>query len=260
MNNKIFFSIITCTYNSQKYLYENILSVKNQSFRDFEHIFIDGFSIDKTVSTIKKYQKNHPSQVQIYQRKPQGIADAMNAGIRYAKGKYLIHLHSDDYLYDSKVLEDTVSFLRSHPSYDWIYGQVEVFKDSSDIKYLFPNWKPFQISWSYLLKFADFIPHQAVFIKKSVFNKYGGFDKNNASAMDYDLWLRIRKVTKWRYFNRVISRFRIHPGSKSTGLENFETHVKTRNAVQRHYSNIIEYIMIWLINKLNDRGYKKRIS
>lgn len=259
MKNKIFFSIITCTYNADEYLKNNVQSVEQQTFKNYEHLFIDAFSKDKTVSIIKNYQKRD-IRAKLSQSKAKGIANAMNLGIKHAKGKYLIHLHADDLFHDKSVLSDVHNFLSLHPQYDWIYGQISVFKNSTSLGYVFPGFKPFQLSWGYLLKFVDFIPHQAVFIKKSVFGKFGGFDEFNPSAMDYDLWLRIRNVTKWKYYNRVISNFRIHSGSKSTGLENFENHIKTRNGVQRRYANLFEYALIWLLNRWNDRGYKKRIS
>jgi glycosyltransferase involved in cell wall biosynthesis len=255
-----FFSIITCTLNSQKYLEKNIKSVENQTFKDFEQIFIDGNSGDKTVALIKGYQKNYPHQVKLFQSQPKGIADAMNLGIKKARGKFLIHLHSDDLFYDSKVLNDVHQFLIKHTKYDWIYGQVNILKNSIPVGKVFPDWKIFQISWSYLLKFADFIPHQAVFIKKSVFAKHGLFDRDNPSAMDYELWLRIKDHTTWGYINRVISNFRIHPNSKSTGPINFAKHIEARNQVQKTYSNPLEYLIIWTINQWNDRRYKNRIS
>jgi glycosyltransferase involved in cell wall biosynthesis len=259
MSSQPFFTIITCTLNSQKYLDQNIASVKKQTFKNFEHIFIDGFSKDKTLKIIKSYQKNK-TNVFLFDLKPRGIAQAMNLGIKKAQGKYLIHLHSDDLFHDQKVLEDVYRFLSKNPKYDWIYGQINVIKNDQQINKIFPNLIIFQISWSYLLKFADFIPHQAVFIKKSVFKNHGLFDEKNPSAMDYDFWLRIRNKTNWGFFNRLISDFRIHSDSKSTGKENLAKHIKVRNAVQRKYTNIFEYQIVLLINKLIDWNYKKRIS
>jgi len=90
------FSIITCTYNSEKYLQENINSVESQIFHNFEHVFIDGNSSDKTIEIIKKYQKKYPHTVKLLQCEPKGISNAMNHGINQSSGQYIIHLHSDD--------------------------------------------------------------------------------------------------------------------------------------------------------------------
>src|SRR3989344_3422053 len=101
-----FFSIITCTHNSKKFLAKNIHSVDLQTFTDFEHIFIDGFSTDGTVDVISKYKRNNTKNIRMFRSKAKGISNAMNVGVRKAKGKYILHLHSDDYFYDSGVLND----------------------------------------------------------------------------------------------------------------------------------------------------------
>jgi glycosyltransferase involved in cell wall biosynthesis len=80
---KPFFSIITATLNSEKFLRDNIESVKKQTFQDFEHIFIDGFSNDATVEIIKEYQRERgESKVKIFQYPPKGVTDAFNKGIQ----------------------------------------------------------------------------------------------------------------------------------------------------------------------------------
>ena len=76
------FSIITCTYNSEKFLKKNIESVKKQNFKDFEHIFIDGFSQGGTINIIKNYQTEFPQRVKLFQVEPKGISHAMNEGIK----------------------------------------------------------------------------------------------------------------------------------------------------------------------------------
>ena len=76
------FSIITVSKNSGRYLEKNILSVQNQTFKNFEHIIIDGNSKDKTKSILKKYK----SKLRIISENDKGLYDAMNKGIRLAKG------------------------------------------------------------------------------------------------------------------------------------------------------------------------------
>src|SRR3972149_10861806 len=105
------FSIITCTYMSQRFISKNISSVSSQSYRDFEHIFIDGYSTDGTIEKINQYQKEYPKQVKLYQAPRAGISNAMNIGIKKSEGDFLIHLHSDDSFHDSSVLTDVAAFL-----------------------------------------------------------------------------------------------------------------------------------------------------
>ena len=92
-NKKPFFSIITVTRNSEKYIERNIKSLKNQSFKNFEHIIIDGDSKDKTLQIIKKYRKNVDYFIS---KKDRNMWHAINRGIKVARGEVIGILNSDD--------------------------------------------------------------------------------------------------------------------------------------------------------------------
>ena len=94
-DNRPKFSIITVTKDSQKYLEKNILSVQNQSFKNLEHIIVDGNSKDKTKSILRKYKTN----LKIISENDNGLYDAMNKGIKLAQGDIIGILNSDDYYY-----------------------------------------------------------------------------------------------------------------------------------------------------------------
>jgi len=245
------FSIITCTYNSEKYLSRCIASVRGQTFKDYEHIFIDGYSNDNTIKMIDEY-KAHNKNVRFLQKEKRGISNAMNEGIRDAGGEYIIHLHSDDRFYDPMVLEDTASFLEKYCP-DWIYGKINVLKDNEHRIGIFPDRKVLQYSYKsifgkYLLKFFSFVPHQAVFIKKQVFEVYGYFDESISTAMDPDLWMRIRKKTTWTFFDRIISDFCIGEDTESSSKKNIEQNRKNIETVQRRYMNLFEFAFARLFN------------
>lgn len=215
------FSIITCTKNSARYLKDNIGSVARQTFRDYEHLFVDGYSNDGTKEMISEYQKTNPPRIIFFQTEPKGIADAMNRGIECSRGEYLIHLHSDDYFHDEKALEEVNRFLENNVNPDWIYSkEMQVGSSGREIKV--PNDKAIFKMGSksflsrYLLKYHDFVRHQSVFIKKSVFEKFGYFDESFPIAMDYDFWLRIRNKTHWLFFDRITDCFRMHDDGASS--------------------------------------------
>ncbi|MEI6480334.1 MAG: glycosyltransferase family 2 protein [bacterium] len=242
-----FFSIITCTYNSSKYLEKNILSVKNQNFKDFEHIFIDGFSTDNTLKIIKEYQDEFPNQVKVFQYKPEGISKAMNQGTKESSGEYIIHLHSDDSLFDDNVLSNVAKFLSDSDYPDWIYGQINTLV-GNESRGIFPTkkiWqrKENQFIKSYLLKFYNYIPHQAVFIKKEIFEKFGYFDESLKIGMDPDLWLRLRSKTRWFFCDRIISNFSLRPDAQSSGLKNKEENTIGISLMKRKYLNRFEILV-----------------
>lgn len=248
------FSIITCTYNSAKYIEKNIESVKNQTFQDFEHIFIDGFSSDETIKIIKKYKKEFPDKVKLYQFKPKGISNAMNRGIERISGEYITHLHSDDSFYNNQVLKSVTNFLQLKNNPDWIYGKANVVEEDTTSVGIFPKYKFLQLGGSffgnYLLKFINFVPHQSVFIKPEIFVRYGKFNEKLKSKMDFDLWLRLRKKTNWIFFDRVISNYTIRPGAQSSSKKNRKENQFNFKKVQKQYMTKLELFFSYLINSL----------
>ncbi len=254
------FSIITCTFNSAKYLSKNIESVCEQSFLNFEHIFIDAFSTDATVDIIKNYQKKHPDKVRFFQIKPQGISNAMNEGIKRACGDYLIHLHSDDSFYGSNVLEEVKKFL-SKNNYDWIYGKINVVENDGKQVGVFPSRKLFHRNskdWlgKVMFNFFNYIPHQSVFIKKIIFESFGFFDESLSSGMDPDFWYRIIDKTKWSFFDLIISNYCIRSDSQSASLKNKEKNKQNILKVRKRYLNSAQVLVAgffdWVVEKKNN--------
>jgi glycosyltransferase involved in cell wall biosynthesis len=261
---KPFITVITCTFNSAKYLEKNILSVKNQTLDCFEHVFIDGNSTDGTLDMIKKYQLEFPSKVRIFQFEPRGISNAMNHGVMNSFGEYIIHLHSDDSFYDKDVLSDAFNFLNSRNKPDWIYGKICTL-EGTIVKGVFPSkniWQNINNNSikSYLLKLYNYVPHQAVYIRKEVFNNFGFFDENLKYGMDPDLWLRIRSKTRWLFFDRIISNYVLRPDAQSSGYKYKIQNEKDALLVQKRYLNSFEFVLFKLVRlllKLKKSNYQK---
>jgi glycosyltransferase involved in cell wall biosynthesis len=246
-----FFSLITPTYNSAKFLRENINKAKEQTFQNFEHIFIDGFSHDGTVEIIKEYQQEMgESKVKIFQYPPKGITDAFNKGIKHASGKYLIHYCSDESFFNSDVLFKVHQFL-SENNYDWIYGKVNVIKGKNSLG-IWPKRKIWKLGGTtvgnYILKFFNFIPHASVFYKKEIFEKFGYFDETLTSALDVEYWLRIKDKTKWTFFDIVVSNYRVEETADS--VRNREKYIKNAEKARKKYLNKFEFAIYKLVKFL----------
>lgn len=247
-------SIITCTYNSEKYLRECLDSIISQNFDDYEHLIIDGYSSDKTNQLIKSYQSKN-NKVKLFQTKPKGIADAMNQGIAHAKGEYLYFLHSDDKLADANVLTNISEGIKEKDYPDWVYGQVRVI-DSRGVKQgVFPRQSIFHTSNPLLLKYINYIPHQATFVRRAVFDKYGQFDQSLKTVMDYDLWLRIARSTRWYYLPIVVAEYRIHSFAQSSSRANLSSSLSELKHMRSRYLNYFEVIAAagfdYLLSKIN---------
>ena len=100
-----FFSIITVTYNAEKYLEATLESIVRQDFRDFELIVVDGQSTDGTAAIIDRYREHIDTLVV---EKDRGIYDAMNKGIERATGKYVNFMNASDRFYAPQTLRTGV--------------------------------------------------------------------------------------------------------------------------------------------------------
>lgn len=198
-------SIITCTWNSEKYLDECLKSLKKQTFQDLEIIIVDGGSQDHTLEIAKKYNVD-----KIFTNINGGVSRAMNYGITHASGEIIAILHSDDYYYSEASLELVVSKF-NQSNCQWLYGNL--IRKKSNGEFVFQKN---QLYSKEVLSHTFNIPHPTVFIKKSVYEEIGLFDENYKYAMDYDLILRVAGKYTPCQINEHICVFREHGDSLST--------------------------------------------
>ncbi|MFI5152556.1 MAG: glycosyltransferase family 2 protein [Chitinophagales bacterium] len=171
-------SIITPTLNAGQHIGRCLSSVQDQTFRDFEHLILDGGSTDDTIAIVRTYA-NQYSQIKLRVDKDKGIYDAMNKGIALAVGKWFYFLGADDTLMDSGVLEK-LSPLLSESKAQFIYGNVFFQELGRDYDHEFDMEK--------ILKRN--ICHQAIFYHESVFRTIGNYAVNYKTQADYDLNLK----------------------------------------------------------------------
>lgn len=200
-------SIVTCTWNSARFLPESIASVLAQDHPEIEYIFVDGGSTDGTLEQIASI--NRP--VKVIHGVRGGISRAMNEGILAATGDVIAHLHSDDYYLRPDALS-LVANAMSAGHLGWCYGRIVRLVDGKLVPegYTAPPY-----SARRLLR-GNFIPHPATFVRRDLINQVGCFDERLKYAMDYDLWLRLAEVTSPGELQVPLAVFREHPGSLSS--------------------------------------------
>ncbi|MEK7674100.1 MAG: glycosyltransferase family 2 protein [Patescibacteria group bacterium] len=197
-------SIITATLNSEKTIEDTILSVFNQTFRDIEHLIIDGGSIDKTLEIVKKY----PQRISKIISEPDiGVYDAMNKGIKLADGEIIGFLNSDDVYFDNNVIEAVVGvFLENN--IDCLWGDL-VYVSKDNLKKVVRYWKSSEYRDG--LFGAGWVPpHPTFFVKKEIYKKYGGFNLDFKIAADYELMFRLLKKhkIKGKYISKPLIKMR----------------------------------------------------
>lgn len=197
-------SIITCTWNSEKFLAQTIASIEQQTHADVECVFVDGGSTDGTFDLIA--QCTRPKTV--LKDVSGGIGRAMNAGIRAATGNVIAHLHSDDYYLHGGVLALVNERLQQSQA-RWLFGRIKSDIDGAlfDENYTVPPY-----SYPTLLK-RNIVPHPATFVRREIFDEFGLFDESFRLAMDYDMWLRIGRQHMPLQLSEQLTAFRRHDGS-----------------------------------------------
>ena len=198
MNKELKISIITVTKNSEKYLEENILSVIGQSYKNYEHIIIDGNSTDKTKKIINKYKE----KISYWVSEPDdGLYFAMNKGIDKATGDIIGILNSDDVFYPD-ALRIVNTYFTNDAKLDFLFGSVYKHK-------LMHGYNPKKIKWT----FGFYTTHSVgFFIKKDVQKKIGYYDTQYKWSADYDLFYKM--IVKFKLYgvatknNEIFGKFR----------------------------------------------------
>jgi len=177
-------SIITPVYNRAKTLEHCIQSVQKQTYPHLEHIIIDGGSIDGTIEIIKKYEDKIAHWIS---EPDKGIYDAMNKGIKAARGDIIGILNSDDFCVDENVIETVVKNM-DEANVDSCYGDL-VYIDRNDTKKVLRYWKSGEFNKK-KFRFGWMPPHPTFFVKREIYEKYGLFNLDFPLAADYEIMLR----------------------------------------------------------------------
>jgi glycosyltransferase involved in cell wall biosynthesis len=116
-------SIVTPCLNRVQFIAEAVESVLRQDYLRFEHIVVDGGSTDGTLDILRRYE-----HLRLVSEPDRGVYDALNKGIRMAKGDIIGHLNSDD-LYEDGVFPELARRFASDPGLDAVYGGACVFEE-----------------------------------------------------------------------------------------------------------------------------------
>jgi glycosyltransferase involved in cell wall biosynthesis len=201
-------SIITPSYNQAAFLESTIRSVLEQDYPNLEYILVDGGSTDGSVDIIHRYADQLAWWVS---EKDGGQTDAINKGFARAKGDILAWLNSDD-TYQPHAVAEAVEFLRSHTEFGMVYGDANFINESGRVIGRFPAA---QTDYKRLQRGYVHIPQQASFWRADLWRRVGPLDPSFYFAMDYDLWVRVARVSKLFYHQRLWANFRLHTQGKT---------------------------------------------
>ena len=198
-------SIITVCYNSSKTILDTINSVNNQSYKNIEHVFIDGLSSDNTLELIKL---NSKKKKVIISEQDNGLYDAINKGVSIASGDVIGLLHSDDLFSSVDIISDLVEKIQSD-NLDAVYGDLQ-YVDKKNINKIIRHWKSTEFNPKLLLK-GWMAPHPTLYLKKEVYKQVGEYNISYKISADYDFMLRMFKNNnfKFGYLPKVLIKMRV---------------------------------------------------
>ncbi|MDT4827494.1 poly-beta-1,6 N-acetyl-D-glucosamine synthase [compost metagenome] len=224
-------SVIIPCYNYARFLGSAVNSLRKQIYQDWEAIIVDDGSIDETEAVASRLVLED-SRVRYVHQRNSGTSEAKNAGIRLARGKYLLFLDADDLITPNKLMAHVEHF-EGNPHVDISYSRFRYFKDGCEGK-LFTRldltsskeWSKV-VDGSYEVSFPVFVRgnnmsiHSAM-IRKSLVDKVGFFDVDMHALEDWDYWLRC--ILRGAYIAflddpEAVALTRVHPESATRKLE-----------------------------------------
>jgi len=241
-------SVITTVYNSSRFLDETILSVRKQSFSDFEFIIVNDYSADSSWEIIACHAAQDNRIIAVNNETNLGSLASRNKALAYARGKYIAVLDSDDVCLPNR-FKTQYEYLQSHPDIALIGAGAEIInEDSQIIGHKHPSTDADNMK--YLLLLRNPIIHSSVMLRKPAMDIVGRYNSNYLHAEDYQLYVSLvsahyrianlpQVLIKYRYSSQGLS---ISPKTRAVSLANARRvsfdNIQKYLALSRHETNI----------------------
>lgn len=197
-------SIITAVYNRRDTLADALTSLGRQSYAEVEHIIVDGGSTDGSLDLIETHATPHSV---VISEPDDGIYDALNKGLSHATGDVIGLLHSDDIFAHGDVLSHVAAAFEAGA--DAVYGDLDYVHRSAPDR-IIRQWRSGAFHPS-RLSFGWMPPHPALFLRRAVIDRFGGYDTSFRISGDYDTVLRYFSSEGFdaRYIPEVLVKMRL---------------------------------------------------
>jgi len=207
MNNKPIISIIMNCYNGEAFLNEAINSITKQTFENWELIFFDNNSIDKSEKIAKSFKD---SRIKYFKSdRLLNLYDARNLAVKKTNGDYISFLDTDD-MWTKDKLEKQINFIKKNSNYKILYSNYYVLKNNEK-QIMYKNELPSGFITQKLLDFYG-IGINTAFLDKSIFDQYN-FKKDLNIIGDFDFFIKTSKKFEIGYISDPLTFYRIHENS-----------------------------------------------
>jgi glycosyltransferase involved in cell wall biosynthesis len=242
-------SIIIPSYNKFDFIEETLKSIFDQKYQNLEVIIQDGGSTDGTIEVIKKFAQKY--QIIWETKKDKGQLDAINIGLKKATGDILTFINADD-CYEPEALNLISKAYLKNTNALWFAGQGAVINaKGQEIAKLITWYKNFLLSINHksLILILNYFIQPSVFITKEAYIKCGPFTGTPDFVTEYDLWLKLGKISMPIVINKNISKFRIEKNTK-TKMMYKKLLIEDERIVKKYTNNIF----ILIFHRLNNLG------
>ena len=188
-------SVVMAAYNAERYITESVNTVLAQTYPHWELIIVNDGSTDSTPAIAQEYSESD-SRIMVLTQPNQGLGPARNAGIRQAKGDWLVFLDADD-LWDPKILEKQISVSERYPDVDVIFTDGWIFNnDDLNETRPYPTISGyFSAEEMYRLEYeTNYIPVQTAMVSRKMVRKIGLQQVIVRCCEDWDYWLRVARA------------------------------------------------------------------
>lgn len=241
MNPRI--SLITVCYNAESSIAATLQSAREQTYRNFELLVVDGASKDNTLKVVQQF---NDLPLVIHSAPDKGIYDAMNKAVALARGEILFFLNADDKFLDGQVLARVIETFEADPTLEFLWG---------DVISAFENGQMLTLSYAYInpdtLIYGS-LCHQGVFAHKRLFERFGNFDLKYRLCADFDWFLRVlRGGAKYRYLDLDVSIF-TRGGAHEKSLARM---YREKALIRRKYVSLLPWVGNEIYQYLRRRRY-----
>ena len=253
---EILVSIVTPSYNQAEFIEETILSIQNQIYPFVEHIIVDGASTDGTLDILKKYV----DKIVWVSEPDNGETEALNKGIKMAKGEIIAFVSSDNTL-EPDAVEKVVSFFKQHPDVDMLSGGANIIDKNGKLLEVIHPPDVFSVKRLIRKVGAYGMSEPATFIKKGALEEVHGFDEKMKYVNEMDLFIRIGMKYNVEHIPHIIANVKQQP--KATTLrKSKELRAEFRTLGKKYLepsianSILIEYLDLkrFLCHRIREKG------
>lgn len=247
LGNKPSISIVIPSYNKVDFIEDTLKSILDQRYPNLEVIIQDGGSNDGSVGIIRKFASKWPN-IRWISKKDKGQLDAINKGLKKAKGEILTYINADDVL-KRGALNKIGSFFISNPDKHWVIGLGDIINSKGrKIADWVTSYKNFLVSVNNknALIAVNYITQPSVFWRREVHKKIGYLSGTKNFVMEYEFWLKLMNLQKPGIIKDYISSFRMTTNNISS--TQFNTLLSIDNKIAKKYTKNKFLILVHLLH------------